>query len=168
MANERKIFVGLMRHGQAGTSPDGDFARPLTPRGVHDVEKVAAAAAGAGFAPGWIITSAAERARRTAELFQTAAGTAGGILYENDLYLCSAETIWRHIATGLLSGFKALLIVGHNPGISQAAALLSGDSGDRVLRTADLLVFEGDYDLDVSLAPSLFRQTATLRRPHRS
>lgn len=148
-------------------SANGDFARPLTPRGITDVEKVAAEAADAGFAPDLIVTSAAERARWTAELFQTAVGTAGEIIYENDLYLCSAETIWRHIARAVHGGFNALLLVGHNPGISQTATGISGDSREYVMRTADLLILAGGYTPDGPLVPSLFHQTAALRRPHR-
>lgn len=153
-----------MRHGQAGAGGAGDFHRPLTPRGAADVKMMGVKAAEAGFLPSLIITSAAERARQTAELFKTAAGAAADILYQDDLYLCSVDPIWRHIARALQGGFDSVLLVGHNPGISQAAATLGIQSSEQDMNTADVLIFEGEWHHSDPLVPSLFHLTASLRR----
>ena len=113
----------LLRHAKAvPQASDGtDFERELTREGEHDAERIGKLLADAGAKPSRIVSSPAARAMATArralaafadvsvvedaEIFEA---TPGGLL----------EVLARHRDT------RELLVVGHNPGLSELAGLL--------------------------------------------
>ncbi len=122
----------LVRHGQAEwkESAAADFDRPLTRRGLAEAADMARRLRAQDFAPpDLIVTSPARRAVQTAEAFAHESGLAARLVKQiAALYLASPVELADAIrATGPLVGH--LLVIGHNPGISDFACHLAPDAG---------------------------------------
>jgi phosphohistidine phosphatase len=123
----------LMRHGEAATSgPAGDHSRPLTTHGMWEAGNVGRQLSHLGWVPQWAATSNAARAIQTWEQVSHSL-PATPHAADGELYLAGLETI-AGVALLLPDGVDTLLIVGHNPGLQDAASSLSGMSVG--LRTA--------------------------------
>lgn len=123
----------LMRHGEAATTgPAGDHSRPLTSHGMWEAGSVGRQLRTEGWLPQWAATSNAARALQTWDhLAQSLPATSHAA--DAALYLAGLEAI-AGVALLLPDGVDTLLIVGHNPGLQDAASSLSGVSVG--LRTA--------------------------------
>jgi phosphohistidine phosphatase len=102
-----------------------DFNRSLNEEGKSDTVKMGKFLLNAGIVPDLIITSSAKRAYETAHSLSDIFN----IEEENfrvtkKLYYCSAKTILNQIC-GVPETVKNLLIVSHNPGISDLSRGLS-------------------------------------------
>jgi len=139
------MLIVIIRHGQAEAySNDGtDFSRMLKPAGERQAAYLADRLAGIEPAVTRIVSSRAARAWRTASII----GQALGIVVEaEDCLLVDepASTVIDRIAEWAESG--ALVLVGHNPQVSQLAALLGGNTnaGSMGQRTGEAVVIEID------------------------
>jgi len=116
----------ILRHAKSSWDNPGlvDFDRPLNGRGKRDAPEMGKRMKAAGIRPSLIISSPAKRAWATAKL--VAAEMAYPIEFlqrEPDLY---------HAGTALLfdvigrqdEGFNNLILVGHNPGLTELTNLL--------------------------------------------
>jgi phosphohistidine phosphatase len=149
----------LLRHGKAGR-PDGvaDVDRPLTARGHADAAAAGAWIAHSGYSPDLVICSPAKRTRQAwhgAALGMAAAagltGTAGSgaaapamppvVRYEADMYAGSARDLLR-IVRAVGPEVSTVLLIGHNPTISELSALLdpTGSGDPAGLRTSGIAV----------------------------
>jgi len=130
----------LMRHADAQwKDPEvADFARPLNRRGHAEAEAMARRLIELALIPDLIVTSSARRAAQTAEIIlQELSLLPRTIRYEEALYLGGAQDILkgvRNIGPRVLH----LMIIGHNPGISEAAHLLVPDREMEGLSTASI------------------------------
>ena len=117
----------LMRHGEArnvrGSESDRD--RPLTDSGKVFVEDVAAQVVDEGWQPQHIVCSSAVRTRETLSVFQGKMTTEVETVFSDYFYLGSLDHIVDEVA-GLASDIATILLVGHNPGWSEAITALSG------------------------------------------
>jgi phosphohistidine phosphatase len=117
----------LMRHGQAEwrSGEAGDFSRALNRRGLAEAADVLKRYADLPLQPDLIITSPAQRALQTAELAARALGlSAHQLLRDEKLYLAEPEDILQVVrATG--PRIAHLMLVGHNPGITEFARQLA-------------------------------------------
>jgi phosphohistidine phosphatase len=116
--------ITLVRHGHAAAHAEGgDFMRPLDNRGQREVARTAAAIFARVGAPSMILASPAVRTTQTATLLgkQLSAPAATlPIVFERSLY----HADWSHLLEVLQASDDAtphLLLVGHNPGISELA-----------------------------------------------
>jgi len=122
----------LIRHGQAEWQATtlADFDRPLTRRGLAEATAMARRLRSADRpAPGLLLTSPARRTVQTAEVFANELGIAPRLVKPVDaLYLAPPQALLDAIAT---SGPRIthLLVVGHNPGLSELACELAPDAG---------------------------------------
>jgi phosphohistidine phosphatase len=116
----------LLRHAKSSwTRPRlADHERPLNGRGKRDAPLMAKRFHEAGIRPSLILSSAAVRAWSTARIF------AREISYPNEflqrdikLYLASPDTLIDIIASQD-SGFNSIVLVGHNPGLTELAQFL--------------------------------------------
>lgn len=131
----------ILRHAKAA-SPHrtADVDRPLTSRGHAD-----AAAAGAwltqrGYVPDLVLCSPARRARETWHGVALALTTAPYVRYELDIYAASAAGL-RDLVSAVSDELLTVLLVGHNPAVSQLSSLLDPKHADpEGLRTAGLVV----------------------------
>jgi phosphohistidine phosphatase len=117
----------LIRHSKAENreSSVNDFERSLTTEGLADSRKMADFILKTGIKPDFIVTSSAARAYETASIFENILKTgAKNILATRKLYYCSAKTILDQIY-GLPETLGCIMVVAHNPGISELTRWLS-------------------------------------------
>lgn len=128
----------LLRHGSAESSSlGGDADRALTAEGATQAQRIGAQLAAAE-APQLILCSAARRARETAALVIEAAGgalAAAELCVEAPLYLASARALLSRLST-LDPGTPAVMVVGHNPGLSELVGRLARTGPERLRRRA--------------------------------
>jgi len=131
----------LMRHGQAQTEgPNGDAARTLEEWGVREVLASALRLVALKFSPPLILTSSAIRASQTAHNL-CMQWVDCKVKTESRLYLATPKILLEVIAEQHFIK-QHLLIVGHNPGLSELAKQLSEPSSAtsqnfKVLNTAE-------------------------------
>lgn len=132
--------ITLLRHAKsswAATTPAGtlpaDKARPLAPRGLRDAPRMAAWMAARGIRPQQVLCSTAVRARQTLELVKDAVLAAGAtISFRDELYNAEADDLIE-IVRRLTDGLHHVMLVGHDPGMHEAAQMLTG-AGDIAMR----------------------------------
>lgn len=126
MADEgRELF--LMRHGKSSWSSDAgrDFDRPLAPRGKRDAPRMGAWLKGLGVVFSQVVSSPAKRARGTATKVAEAAGLdPEAIRWEPRIYGGEVADLLEVLAD--CPGPRAVLLVGHNPGLDDLLAYLCG------------------------------------------
>ncbi|MBK9191449.1 MAG: histidine phosphatase family protein [Crocinitomicaceae bacterium] len=133
----------LLRHGKA-TNNQGDtidFNRQLNKKGQVQVNQIGYILKEKHFKIEAILSSSAVRTSETAEIVNHYLKLPQ-IHFDRELYLAECLTILKQI--NLTKGVKNLLYVGHNNGISELAAYLSGKSF--TMSTAELIVLEFDFD----------------------
>jgi phosphohistidine phosphatase len=113
-----------------------DWARPLSPRGERDAPRVGHLLRERSLIPELIITSDAIRAHATARAVAEAAGYEGTIVAEPSLYHAKPDELLATL-NGVTDKVRAVLIVGHNPGLEDLVAQLTGEPLD--LPTAALV-----------------------------
>ena len=117
----------LIRHAHAGHSNPQlrDKARPLSARGQLEASAVAQRLAQRGFAPDLIVASPAARTIETARLLARALSyRLEDIVPIDRLYECEAVELCE-IIEGINDRHENLIIVGHNPALSEFAWRLS-------------------------------------------
>lgn len=116
------IRLALVRHAKSdwGDSGLADHDRPLNARGERDAPIMAARLASSGFVPDVILSSTALRARTTAQTFADEFGLE--VALERRLYAAPGSTLLRAAAA---AGAASVLLVAHNPGITDLASALS-------------------------------------------
>jgi phosphohistidine phosphatase len=121
--------ITLIRHGKAAVEPDGprgDFDRPLAGRGERDARDMGERLHAIGFDPDRIISSAAKRALRTARLIAKQVGyERSDIEVTEDIYLASPGTL-LDVIYAAPNEARHIVLVGHNPGMSDLFDLLCG------------------------------------------
>jgi phosphohistidine phosphatase len=157
----------LVRHAKSSWArPDlADFDRPLNARGERDAPEMGRRLARAGVRPARMITSPAVRARMTAEAIAKALGyPVGRIVAEERLYGADVPT-WLEVIGSLPGTEAAVMLVGHNPGITELANRLGTETVDNV-PTCGIVTL--DYDTaswrDVAAARPVREHVATPRR----
>lgn len=136
----------LMRHASAQWKDPqmSDFDRPLNRRGQSEAEAMGRRLMELQLVPARLLASTARRAAQTAEIAARELGVgARHMRTEESLYLAPAEDILRIVqSTG--PRIPHLMIVGHNPGISEIAQLLAPNAGIGDLDTAAACSFTFD------------------------
>ncbi len=127
----------LMRHADAQwKDPDiADFARPLNRRGIAEAEAMARRLAALQLIPDRLMASPARRTQQTSDIVARALALAARqVRHEEALYLAGARDILKIIRT---TGprVRHLMIIGHNPGISELVRLLAAQHGVGELTT---------------------------------
>ena len=111
--------------------PSGeDHARALVGRGRDDAAAAARLLADLGLHPRTVLVSTAERTRQTWDIMSETL-EAGEVVFDDDLYLASAEALLAHVSAAPRDG--DIMIIGHNPGVRELAALLTNGAGPHAL-----------------------------------
>lgn len=142
----KRLF--LLRHAKSSWDDPqmADRDRPLNARGMRDAPRMAAYMRAKGYVPDMALCSPSNRTRQTLDAITSVIGNFP-ISYPEALYLGEAGAL-RAALTGVDDKVKALLLVGHNPGmgtlVSQLTDFESLDEAHQVSRfpTAALAVFE--------------------------
>ena len=136
----------LLRHAESSGTEAGqsDFARPLNERGREAAPAIGRFLGRQRVKPDLILCSPAERARETAALVIDAAGLTSSKLRDDArIYEASTATLFE-VVSQIEEGARAVLIVGHNPGISELLARLTGE--EQPIRTASLVCISLDIE----------------------
>jgi phosphohistidine phosphatase len=129
--------LSLLRHAKSSWSDAGldDFDRPLNSRGKHDAPMMGRRLLERGARPSLIVTSPAKRARATAKKIAKTLNYPQEFLQsDKELYLASPEQILAVIARQD-DQFQDIMVVGHNPGLTELASQLSGRYIDNIPTT---------------------------------
>jgi phosphohistidine phosphatase len=119
----------VVRHAKSSSHDDtlADHERPLAERGERDAPRMGERLRVRGEYPDSILTSSAKRALATAELIARAIGYPPQALrIEPALYLADAQTI-LDVVGSQDDVLDHLMIVGHNPGLTDLIDLLVPD-----------------------------------------
>jgi phosphohistidine phosphatase len=114
----------LLRHAKALPAEPGagDCARTLALSGMQDAAQMARWLRKNGYVPDLILCSASARTTQTAELLLQEMDSE--IEYRDTLYLAEPARILAAVR-GTPAGAASVMVVGHNPGLEEAAALLA-------------------------------------------
>ena len=116
----------LVRHAKSSwdDSSLSDRERPLNARGERDAPEMGRRIGGHGIRPSLIISSPAQRAWETTRIIAREISYPVEFLQrEGQLYLASLNTLLDTIVAQD-EGFNNLMIVGHNPGLTEFANYL--------------------------------------------
>lgn len=117
----------IVRHAKSSWSEPrlSDRERPLNRRGERDAPVMGKRIADAGIRPSLIVSSPATRAWTTARVIAEQLSYPTEFLQrENQLYLASLNDL-LDIVVAQDDGFNSLIIVGHNPGLTDFVNFLS-------------------------------------------
>jgi phosphohistidine phosphatase len=120
----------LLRHAKAEKAEPGmrDDERALSARGRADAARIGTYLARHALIPDRVLVSTARRTRETWDAVASALHAAPAVDFNERLYNAGAETVVTVIKQAG-HGAAALMLIGHNPGLHDAARLLiaSGD-----------------------------------------
>jgi phosphohistidine phosphatase len=123
----------LLRHAKAETPGDlVDFDRALTDRGESDADAAGAWLADARLHPDLVLCSPAKRTRQTWQNAAVALAqgnngySAPEVHYEESLYLAGRTEVFD-LLRFVPATARTVLVVGHNPTVSEVSALLLPD-----------------------------------------
>ena len=137
----------IVRHAKSSWDDPGlrDRDRPLNKRGERDAPDMGRRIHRAGIRPSLIVSSPAVRAWTTAKAVAQAIGYPLEFLQrEDDLYLASVNRI-LDVLVAQDNGFNNLMLVGHNPGLTEFVNYLSPGLTSN-LPTAGVVSFDFDRD----------------------
>ena len=123
----------LLRHAHAGhheRHPDID--RTLSDRGHDEAQEMGSYMAQEGLIPAHAIVSVAQRTRETWTIVQKQLPAHVPAVFEPRLYEASVGVLFD-VVRGAPSKYRAVVLVGHNPGISALAQRLIGRGGANAL-----------------------------------
>jgi phosphohistidine phosphatase len=121
------MILFVLRHAEAEASAGSDFVRALTPKGVAQARNMGFYCREVDCLPDVVLTSPLVRARQTAELFSQSADIETPIIEPGLACGMSTES-----AIDLLSnhvGSRGIMIVGHEPDLSQFIGDMIGVQG---------------------------------------
>lgn len=120
----------LLRHAKSSWDDPalGDFDRPLSGRGRKAAPLVGALMAERGWLPGLALVSPAARARDTWARVSAELPEPVETRFEPAIYMAEPEDLLALLRETGTPG--SVILVGHNPGLEQCAALLAGPASD--------------------------------------
>lgn len=116
----KKIY--LLRHAKAFKEGLNDFERDLNEKGKEDIKKMLKKLEKYGLSFDMIVSSKATRALKTAKKF--AQHYNKELHLEDSFYEANANDLFSYIKN-LDDSINSVLLVGHNPALSELAELLS-------------------------------------------
>lgn len=125
----------LLRHAKSAwdSAAPSDHDRPLNRRGERSAAVMADHLVTAGPRPDLILCSTAVRTRQTlAPLVKALGLPAPPISLEKELYLASEDALLERLRA-LSEETQTVLLIGHNDGIGQLAAMLAGHGPEPAL-----------------------------------
>ena len=154
----------ILRHAKSSWKHAGlaDHDRPLNRRGSRDAPRVGLLLRRQRLTPDLIVSSTAERARSTAAQVADGSGCGGPLELDRQLYLAEPEAV-VDVVRGLGGEASRVLVVGHNPGLEELVARLTGRA--EVLPTAALAQIELPLAEWADLRPFTRGRLAGLWRP---
>ena len=142
------LRLTLVRHAKTEPAHSGqeDWDRALEARGQRDAPEMGRRLKGRGLKPDKILTSPAVRAISTTSIMARELGVAGSkVVPDERLYLASSKQLL--VTVQELGGTaKHLMVVGHNPGLTEFADALSCERSIDNLPTCAVYTLEFDIN----------------------
>lgn len=148
----------FMRHAEAQMiqygKPDKD--RAITMDGMHQLDSLRQKLKGKLSEIDVVICSNAKRTRQTLDGIRGLLPTKTEIIFDDNLYNSSQETIWSIIGK-TNDNHKGVLIIAHNPGLSQAVHWVADINGKsiRSMPTGGIAICQTTSNWNVLSAPML-------------
>lgn len=121
----------LLRHAKSAWDDPGldDHARPLNPRGRVAAAGLRGVMEAVGLRPDLVLVSSARRTLQTMEALKPWPAAEPPPLVQplDALYLASAEQLFETVRA-VPATARSVLVIGHNPGLHEFAALLGGSN----------------------------------------
>ncbi len=119
----------LLRHGHSPFGEgEADKKRVLSAQGGRDISAMGSRLKEKEVLPDLVLCSTAERTKLTAQYVMNAVGGRTDLVqYDDRLYNASLETL-LDIVREQNKNINSLLIIGHNPGLSELVHLADGES----------------------------------------
>jgi phosphohistidine phosphatase len=130
--------IYLLRHAKSSWDDPGlaDHDRPLAPRGVRNASSLAAHIRAEEIAPELVLCSSALRTRETLAAILGAFDHELVAEIEDDLYGASATVLLERLRS-VPETVGSVMLVGHNPGLEELAAMLAvGEAPERMPTSA--------------------------------
>jgi phosphohistidine phosphatase len=124
MADDEGRKLLLLRHAKSAWPDVPDHERPLARRGQRDAPVMGRWLRAAGHVPDQVLCSTALRARETWQLAQAGLGATPPASFDDGIYQSSAVQLLDLIRRAPPAA-RTLLIVGHDPAISELALRLT-------------------------------------------
>lgn len=137
----------LVRHAKSSwkNAALADIDRPLSGRGKRDAPRMGVFLAEQGLRPDIILSSPARRARKTARLLaRQLSDIEKSFLSDPALYEAGADMLLQRVRA-FDETWQHILLVGHNPGLTDFANLLTA-AGIENIPTCGVLVADLDID----------------------
>lgn len=128
MAGSPKRRLILLRHAKSAWPDVADHERPLAGRGRRSAPAAGCWLRESGHVPELVLCSTARRARETWQLAEEELGAKPRTTFEERVYGASAAELLE-LARQTSSGVRSLMIVGHEPSMSDLTLELAGDDG---------------------------------------
>ncbi len=136
----------ILRHAKSGWGDPtlADHDRPLNARGKRDAPRVGQLLRDQDLTPDLIVSSTAKRARKTAAKVAESCGCNRDVELNGRLYHAYPDD-YIQVLREVDDQHERVLVVGHNPGLEELVATMSG--GYQVMPTAALahVVLDIDY-----------------------
>lgn len=152
----------LVRHAKSdwGNPQQQDYDRPLNARGQRDAPEMGRRLKTMGHVPDLIIASTANRAAATARLIAAAMGYAEAHIHWLDsLYHAPPRVFEEVMATsGIDRNIKTLMMVAHNPGITEFANQITEKFSIDNMPTCSIVAVKAeshDWESFISAGPGL-------------
>lgn len=119
--------LSVLRHGEAEYTvlKNGDFDRNLTAQGQSQVKKITEFLQKNEFEIDLVLSSSAKRTKDTTELVCQGTKVAS-VKFLKEIYEAQQDDLIRMI-NGLGKNINHLLIIGHNPGLSDLISRITGE-----------------------------------------
>lgn len=138
--------VVLLRHAKSSWAYDylNDIERPLNKRGVHDADLIGDKLKGRGFMPDVIVSSPSVRTYNTITIIANRIGySMEKIVFDPTLYAAPSSN-YLEVIRGLDEDVKTVVLVGHNPAMTDLANKLSDQEFENVPTTGTVsITFKG-------------------------
>lgn len=127
----KKLY--LIRHAKSSWSNPllDDFDRPLNQRGKTNAPFMANVLLQHQIIPDLILSSSANRAKTTAEIFATILGYYQEIVFNKTLYLAEIETLFKILHT-TPNEINTVFLFGHNPELTHFVNEISGENIENI------------------------------------
>lgn len=140
------LRLTLVRHAKAQSARAGeeDWDRPLEARGQHDAHEMGRRLRSRKLKPDNILSSPAVRALTTATIMARELGVAAAKVHQDErLYLASVKNLLKAVQD-LGGDAQHLMVLGHNPGMTEFADELSSERSIDNLPTCAVYTLEFD------------------------
>jgi phosphohistidine phosphatase len=119
----------LLRHAKSAWVDVLDHERPLGSRGNRDAPRAGRWLRQAGYLPDLVVCSTARRTRETWQLAEAELGVSPPVRFEPRVYEAGTDELFD-LVRETPAGVETLLVVGHEPTMSQLTLLLADGVAD--------------------------------------